>query len=567
MENQEELLNQARQATTSPGVYLMKNLEGTILYVGKAKNLKNRVTTYFQRSSTHEENPRIQILVSQIATFDLILTKTETEALILEASLIKKHKPKFNIRLRDDKNYPYLKIENNQAYPKIEWTRKVGSSQNETTRYFGPFPSAWAARETLQLLNESFQLRDCSDNAFRFRSRPCILYQMQKCSAPCVGHITAEEYQKSIQKIILILEGKEEGFIQNLKTRMQEASDHQDYESAAVYRNQIKNLELVTQTQSMVEAGSQKDREIFEIARKQNNAHGTLLKIRSGKLISVHHSILCNTDESMSNAQVLSEFIAQYCHSQKEKETSSEILLSEAPEDQSWLEQSFGIHITTLNSESTVLDQQLLNVARVNAQYALEQNPTSHLNSIALDGHSVKTLQETQKKLHLQKIPFRIECYDISNIQNSDPVASRAVFINGAPEKSLYRKYKIRTVIGQNDFAMIREVLQRRFSRTAEALPDLVLIDGGMGQLSQAKAIFEELSLQGVDLASLAKARTKSDFQAQEIEISSERVFIPNRKNPIVLYRHSGIFRLLTHIRNEAHRFAIQYHRQLRSKH
>ncbi len=562
-----ELLLQARASQTTPGVYLMKDPTDVVLYVGKAKNLKNRLVSYFQ-AAVHEL-PRIEILVSRVHHFDVILTETESEALILEATLIKKYRPKFNVRLKDDKAYPYLKIRVQESYPKLEWTRKV---MRDGARYFGPFPSAWSAREVMQLLNETFQLRDCSDNTFRHRTRPCILYQMGKCTGGCVGLIDSAAYHESIQSVVSVLEGKSDHLVESLRRGMEDAAEHEEFEVAALYRDQIQNLEMVTQTQGVMEAGSQRNRDVIGLARKDIDAHGTILRVRGGRLVSVQHYHLQNTDPSQGESEILFDFLSQYylsrLESQKQAELEDavvptseisvdEVLVSELPGDADLLEKTTGIR---LRLAETPVDQQLLSVARTNATHALEQNQKKN------KGHGIQALEEVQEKLHLGKLPHRIECYDISNIQGQDAVASRVVFIDGAPDKNLYRRYKIKTVEGANDFAMMKEVLGRRFAKADEDLPDLVVVDGGKGQLGQAVAILEELSVQGVGVVGLAKARVESDFKAVEVKSSFERIFIPNRKNPVTLYPTTGAYKLLTHVRDEAHRFAVSYHRLLRAK-
>ncbi len=565
------LLEKARETTSSPGVYLMKDEPGGVLYVGKAKNLSNRLATYFQ--AANHEVQRTEMMVGRVATFDVILTETEAEALILEATLIKKHRPKFNVRLKDDKAYPYLKIQVHQAFPKIEWTRRV---QRDGARYFGPFPSAWSARQVMNLLNETFKLRDCSDNTFRHRSRPCILYQMGKCTGPCVALIEQGHYQRDIQSVVEVLEGKTDSLVKSLRRGMEDASEREEFERAAEYRDQIRNLELVTQTQGVVEAGSQRDRDVVGIAREGGEAHGTVLRIRGGRMVSVQHYHLQNTDPSLSESTILSEFLSQYyaaaqaARDQKEAEVSlreiefpKEVLVPVSPEDPDWIERTFGVGVRVAEgaegSPGRQVADQLLNVARSNAQYALEQ-------AVKKDaGHGIQALEEIQDKLHLPRLPVRIECYDISNTQGEEAVASRVVFVDGAPDKNLYRRYKIKTVQGSNDFAMMREVLDRRFSHD-ESLPDLVVVDGGKGQLSQAVAILDDLQIQGVSVVGLAKARTESDFKSSEVKSSMERIFIPNRKNPVPLLPHTSAYKLLTHVRDEAHRFAITYHRLLRGK-
>ncbi len=559
--NRTVLLQKAKESTSSPGVYLMKDTEGAVLYVGKAKNLRNRLVSYFQPAL--HEILKTEMLVRVAVTFDVILTETENEALILECTLIKRHKPRFNIRLKDDKAYPYLKIQMNQAFPRIEWTRKVA---RDGARYFGPFTSASAARSILRLLTESMHLRDCSDNVFSHRSRPCILFQMGRCSAPCVGKVNESQYREQIQQVIAVLEGKGDRLVGELRRGMEDASAREEYEVAAEYRDQIKNLELVTESQSVLEAGSERDRDVVGLARQGADAHGVILQVRGGKLISVKHYHLQNTDSSQPDAKVLEEFLTQhYVAAQQVEEKGEarvthpkEVLLATAPEEVDWIEKGLQIQV---KMPETPADEQIVRVAQTNADEALSQSSKNGT------GHGLQAVEETQKKLHLSKLPLRIECYDISNTQGQDAVASRVVFISGAPEKNLYRRYKIKTVEGANDFAMMKEVLARRFSSDSEeSLPDLVVVDGGKGQLAQAIAILSELDVQGVEVAGLAKARTERDFEATEVKSSSERVFIPNRKNPIPLYPNTGVFRLMTHLRDEAHRFAISYHRLLRGK-
>jgi excinuclease ABC subunit C len=566
-----ELLVAAREASDSPGVYLMKDPDGGILYVGKAKNLKNRLASYFQ-AAVHEV-PRTEMMVSRVERFDVILTGTEAEALILENTLIKKHKPKFNVRLKDDKTYPYLKIRVDEPYPRIEWTRRV---LRDGARYFGPFPSAWSARQVMNLLNETFQLRDCSENTFRHRTRPCILFQMGKCSGGCVGKVNSQQYHDSINEVIGVLEGKSERLVGELKRGMEDAAEREEYERAAEYRDQIKSLELVTETQGVIEAGSQRDRDVVGLARKGVEAYGVVLKIRGGRMIGVNHYSITNADESMSESDLLTDFLSQYYLSlvrdvadpeapspegEVREARPTEALVSVAPEDPAFFEKAMGL--TILVGESAV-EKQLLSAARSNAEYALEQAAKR------TGGHGVEALEEVQEKLHLTRLPRRIECYDNSNIQGEDAVASRVVFIDGAPDKNLYRRYKVRTVEGSNDFATMKEILGRRFSNVEETLPDLVVVDGGKGQLSQAVAIMQELGIAmgqgGVAVVGLAKARTESDFKSSEVKSSHERIFIPGRKNPVPLLPHTQAYKLLTHVRDEAHRFAITYHRLVRSK-
>ncbi|MBI3534549.1 MAG: excinuclease ABC subunit UvrC [Deltaproteobacteria bacterium] len=580
----EFLLTKAREASTAPGVYLMKNTKGQILYVGKAKNLRNRLQTYFQDAPN--ESARIELLVSQIASFDVVLTETEAEALILECIFIKKHRPKFNVRLKDDKAYPYIKI--NQAdFPHFTWVRRT---QKDGARYFGPFPTPWAARQILRVINNIFRLRDCDDNTFYHRSRPCVLYQINRCHAPCVGKIQKDNYQSLVDQAIEVLEGKSEKLSDHIRSSMLKASTNEQYEAAAELRDQLKNLEIVTTPQAVDDAGALKSYDVIGFAVSDENVHVCLVKLRHGKIAEVSHFHMQSWHmkswadefftEFFTKSQILFSYIAQYyVNTEKikisaagevfskrdlpfmdevlvEKTTAPEtILVPFLPDEAELLAKILPFSVREPEKE---FEKKLLNVAVLNAQSALEQEKGKWHTSEALD--------EVKLKLHLSILPDRIECYDISNLQGGDAVGSRVVFLHGVPEKKLYRRYRIKTVKGANDFAMMFEVLNRRFHNVEEDLPDLIVIDGGKGQLSQVSKIFEELSIQGVGLVGLAKSKVERNFKSKEVTRSFERVYIPNRKNPIPLYPHTKAYLLLTHIRDEAHRFAIAYHRKLRQK-
>jgi excinuclease ABC subunit C len=553
------LLETARTLASSPGVYLMKSGEGQIVYVGKAKSLRSRVTSYFQ--PVVHEHPRTELMLSEVSNFEVIHTETENEALVLECTLIKRYKPKFNIRLKDDKHYPYLSISLKEDFARIEWTRKVNQ---EHARYFGPFPSSFAARIVMRLLTEAFQLRDCNDNTFSHRSRACILHQMGKCSAPCVNTVTREEYAKQLEGAMRVLEGKSKGFLSDLKKEMKRAAEEERYEDAARLRDQIQAVEVVSQTQSVVDADQRLDQDVFAFAEKEGVAHGVVLQVRGGKLLSVKHYDVQNFDGTLGRDQILYDFLAQHVLLMDEGNElvhAKSFLMRETPQEQEFLESALGVRI---EKPATAVQKQLVSVAETNARFAVENAKRENA------GHGVAALEEIQEKLGLHQLPRRIECYDISNTQGEESVASRVVFVDGTPEKTLYRRYKIKTVQGANDFASMREIFDRRFSKMdlgqGNEKPDLVVVDGGKGQLAQAKAIFEELGIQGVDLVGLAKARTERNFQSKEVESSLERIFIPNRVNPVPLYPHTRAYKLLTHIRDEAHRFAITFHRSLRDK-
>jgi len=560
-----ELLEKAKNLATTSGIYLMRASASSsqgkhqILYVGKAKNLRARVTSYFQ-PITHE-HPRTELMLQNVEDFEVIHTETENEALVLECTFIKRHKPKFNVMLKDDKHYPYLMISTKDEFPRIEWTRKI---VNKQSRYFGPFPSGFAARTVMKLLTETLRLRDCSDNTFSHRSRACILYQMDLCSAPCVGKISKEDYHGLIDEAIAVLQGKSNKIVKQLKLDMKLAAEEERFEDAARIRDEIQSVEIVSQTQSVFDPDKRADIDVFAFEKNEAIAHGVVLQVRGGRLIVVKHYALHNFDSTLEDEAIAYDLLTQHVLLMEEKSEvahAKDVLLKTLPLDHELLESALKIKIKTPKSD---LQKQLVNVAHTNAKFALEGAKKEHT------GHGVTALEEVQTKLGLDKLPRRIECYDISNFQGDESVASRVVFIDGAPDKNLYRKYKIKTVIGPNDFASMREIFDRRFSKmdmeTGNEKPDLVVVDGGKGQLSQAKAIFDELGIQGVDLVGLAKARTEQNFQAPEVESSQERIFIPNRVNPIPLYPNSRAYKLLTHIRDEAHRFAITFHRARRDK-
>lgn len=554
-----QLLEKAKSLATTPGVYLMKDRGAGILYVGKAKSLRSRVSSYFQPML--HEHPRTELLLTNVVDFEVIHTETETEALVLECTLIKRYKPKYNVRLKDDKHYPYIMIPIDQPYPKLEWVRKVN---DPNARYFGPFPSGYAARIVLRLLTEHFRLRDCSDNTFSHRSRPCILYQMDQCSAPCVQKISQEDYKELINDAIAVLEGKGGPILDQLKLDMQAAANEERFEDAARIRDEINAIQVVSQTQSVLDADTRLDQDVFAFERNEQASHGVVLQVRGGKLIAVRHYQVQNYDPTITDAELMYDFLSQHVLLMSDNNDvlrARDVLIKQLPNELQLLENALGVRIMEPANE---VQKQLMSVAHTNAKYALENLKRDQA------GHGIGALEEVMEKLGLDRLPRRIECFDVSNTQGEESVASRVVFIDGAPDKNLYRRYKIRTVKGANDFASMREIFDRRFSKmdaqAGNEKPDLVIVDGGRGQLAQAEAIFEELGVQGVNLVGLAKARTEKNFRSKEVESSMERIFVPNRVNPIPLYPTTRAYKLLTHARDEAHRFAITYHRNLRHK-
>lgn len=552
-----ELLELAKTCPQSPGVYLMKDHSDAILYVGKAKSLRNRVTTYFQ--GTLHAHPRTERMVAQVEIFDTILTETESEALILENTLIKRHRPKYNIRLKDDKTYPFLKLKLNEPFARLDFTRKP---TRDGAQYFGPFPNSTVARSIRELINKRLQLRDCADNQFRHRTRPCLQYQMGYCTAPCVGFVSQEQYQTQLQSLTRFLTGEDLTLEHELSTAMTEFAEAMDYERAATTRDQLQAIRLLRETQSIDDPSASQNRDIVGFARAGGLATGVLLQIRNGRLTNLTHTQIDQLDDEISDTEILRQWISSALEQQEKISSESSekngVLVPFLPDDAELLEQLFSIQFITKDQSDKKEDLQILQVAESNAKHALDRLLLHHTH------HGLESLLALQELLHLPRLPVRIECFDNSNFQGHHPVASRVVFVDGSPEKTLYRRYKIRTVVGADDFASMKEIMSRRFSHTEEALPDLVVIDGGKGQLAQAIAVFQELGIENVPVVGLAKARTESNFQKSAVLSSSERVFLPNRLNPVLLKPHKAASKLLIHIRDEAHRFAIQFHRAQR---
>lgn len=557
-----------------PGVYLMKDASGAIIYVGKAKNLKSRVSSYFQDAK--DRNPRTELMVRKIIDFDIVITDNEVEALILECNLIKKYRPKFNVRLKDDKSYPYVRLDLKHPFPRLEYIRKV---RKDGARYFGPYVSAFQIKDVLRWAQKAFKLRDCSDNEFRNRSRPCILYQMGQCSGPCVGLIKEEEYHQNIQTVLKLLDGKTEEVVGGLKEQMVEAAGREEFEKAAELRDRVQRIEEVNQQQKITDPEADFDRDVVHYSRNdKGQAVVVIMAVREGGAVGVFQFPFEDIDPSMPDDEFLFEFMAQYYIGRYEDTPQllpKEVLMPEVKEGDVLASES-------LKEQSKILSRALgrrveFRVPKrgeaADLVSMVKKTAAHHLSELSAKiAHAIDDLIDAQKKLDLRKFPHRIECYDISHFQGEGTVASRVVFIDGKPEKSLYRHYHVNEVAtpsdvysGNNDFKAMREILERRFTGD-HSLPDLVVVDGGKGQLAQAEAIFAELQVVGVELVSLAKARTERDFTDAEVAGTMERVFKPGQKNPIMLKPGTGVYRVLTQARDEAHRFAITFHRSVRDK-
>lgn len=531
------------------GVYLMKNENGKIVYVGKALNLKSRVRSYF--SSAHAQSPKTQALVRNIADLEYIVTDTEVEALILENNLIKEHKPKYNIRLTDDKNYPYIKVTLNENFPRLEVVRSV---KKDGARYFGPYTSAGAVHETLRLIKKIFPIRACKHKDFANIKRPCLNAHIRRCQAPCVGGISRAEYREMIQEVILFLAGKQEDLQLVLKEKMAEASAKLQFEKAAEIRDQLLAVEKIIAKQKIV-LEKLLDLDVIHYARSFTEVCVQVFFIRGGKVMGRDHFFLQGSQER-EGREILSAFIKQY-YNQAEI-IPPEILLPEEVEDyptlETWLSEKRGARVS-LKIPKQREKYQLLQMAGQNAQESLQQEIVGKFEKKKANQDA---LEELVHALGLTKTPRRMECYDISHIQGLDTVASMVVFEDGQPKPAYYRRFRIKTVEGIDDFASMAEVIRRRLTKAKAGdekfaeLPDLIIIDGGKGQLSAARKVMDELGFGTIETVGLAK--------------KEEWVYVEKRKEPFILPRQAKALHLLQRIRDEAHRFALNYHRLLRGK-
>jgi excinuclease ABC subunit C len=530
--------------TTRPGVYRMLDGEEQVLYVGKARNLKKRVGSYFSRSL----NRRIQLMVSQIARIEIIVTHTEAEALILENHLIKSLKPKYNVLLRDDKSYPYIYLSTDLTFPSLSFQR---GSRHGKGRYFGPYPSAGATRDTLQLLQKLFPVRQCEESFFQNRSRACLQYQIKRCSAPCVGLIDEKAYALDVQHAVMFLEGKASDVIDDLVTRMEQASHDLAFEQAAIYRDQIQSLRRIQERQYV--SGERGDLDIVALAKQGASACLQVFFIRAGRNLG-NRSYYPSVPPNATEEGVLSAFISQYY---LEKPVPSEILLSRTLEDQVLMEevltQQAGRRVR-LCSQVRGERARWLKMAKGNADLALRARLSSRMDMES-------RLASMQQALRLPSAPERMECFDISHTQGEATVASCVVFNDQGPLKSDYRRFNIEGITGGDDYAAMRQALERRYRRIKKgevALPDLLLIDGGLGQLTVVDDILQELGISGLALVGVAKGADR--------KVGMEQLFLLGRKSPIILPTDSPALHLIQQIRDEAHRFAITAHRQRRSK-
>jgi len=539
---------------THPGVYLFKDKRGTILYIGKAGNIKHRVSSYFQKPE--DKDTKTLAMLENVADVDAIVTDTEKEALILENNLIKAHRPRYNVKLRDDKNYPCLKLSMEEDFPTLTIVRRI---KKDDSIYFGPYPSATSLKETLRLIRRIFSIRTCLDTKFSNRLRPCINYQMGRCLGPCCGKMDPAQYQEMVHQVRMFLEGKNRELVERLKKKMEEESEKLHFEVAAKIRDQIEHIEKVIEKQKIVSTDFL-DRDVIGFHRQDHTFVVHPLFIRGGKLLGGSGFTFPST--GLPDEEVLSSFLHQYYR--EGKFIPEEILTPKAIPDQRLVEQ----WLTGLKGKKVKIlvpvkgdKKHLLKMACENAEQFL-------LAKDKRDRNGEQLLDELKEKLHLKKVPLRIEAFDISNLQGGNAVGSMVFFEDGRPEKERYRHFKIKTIEGADDTGMMYEVLLRRYQKAIvrNDLPDMVLLDGGRGQLNVAQEVFNELKIEEVDLISLAKERAVEGWRRSRLGKTGEKVFHPQYKEPFILGRHSPTLHLLDRIRDEAHRFAITYHKKVRGR-
>jgi len=541
-----------------PGVYLMKDARGVVIYVGKAQSLRSRVRSYWQKQAGGGEIHLIRSVIDKVADLDYTMTDSVSEALLLEINLVKRHRPRYNVRLKDDKSYPFIKITGDD-FPRVERTRKLPA---DGSRYFGPYASASSVDEAMNLIRRIFPFRTCGLDIHEGRKaieRPCLLYHIKRCQAPCVGYISKADYGADIEQIERFLEGRQEVVAKALTQQMQAASEATEYERAAALRDKVRAIERTMESQKMA-ANKTTEEDVLGLARQDNQAAVQLFAVRGGKMVG-RDVFLLDAPHETDDSAVLAGFVLQYY----ERATSvpPEVLVPCLPDDaadlEGFLTERRGTAVR-LRIPQRGEKRELLELAARNATETLAKE---HARWLADHGKTLAALEELAEALGLAAIPTRIECYDISNFQGAQSVGSMVVFEEGRPRTGEYRRFRIKEVIGANDFASHQEVLRRRFKRAKAGeegsdeelrwqLPDLVVIDGGKGQLSAAKEVLDELGYGDLAVVGLAKER--------------EEIFLPDREIPVLLPTTSPALYMMQRLRDEAHRFAITYHRSLRAK-
>jgi len=543
------LLEKIEALPTKPGVYQFKNIDGKIIYVGKAQNLRNRVRQYFHKSRSADL--RIDAMVSKIADVELTVTDSEIEALILEANLIKQLKPRYNVLLKDDKSYPYIAI-TKEPFPRVFVTRRKTSG----SRYFGPYTDVKSMRSALKTVRDLFMIRSCNldlteESIKKKKFKVCLDFHIKKCEGPCEAYVSKEHYNSLIDQAAQVLCGKTKIVLELLKKEMDAHAVASRFEEAAIIRNRMNALSMYSEKQKIVDS-TETDRDIIALVSKEDDACAVIFKVREGKMIGSQHIYLSNTS-GKPFSELLEAVLERYYLEQEdippELFLSTEISNTEII--QNWLKKK-SRHPVNMQFPKSGDKAKLVALVRTNAQFWLDELELMRLKRGDIIPNSLKALQ---RDLRLSAPPRRIECFDISNIQGADTVASLVVFADGKPKKSEYRKFKIRTVEGPNDFASMQEVIERRYARLLQEkniLPDLIMVDGGKGQLSSAIEVLNKLKLNTVPIIGLAKRL--------------EEVFLPEQNEPVQLPRTSSGLRLMQQIRDEAHRFAVTFHRSVRTK-
>ena len=554
-----------RATPAKPGVYIMRGRSGAVLYVGKASKLRNRLRSYFAKKANHPS--KIREMVKRVAEFEYIVAESEQEALLLECNLIKQNKPPYNARLKDDKSYPFIKVDLTEDFPQVYITRTV---KRDGSRYFGPFASASSVRRTLALLKKLFPYRSCTKTITGNDPRPCLDYYINRCVGPCIGAVDEDQYREVIEQVFLFLDGKADRILKSLEARMLEASEVLEFERAATLRDQIQAIEKVHEGQKVLHLSSE-TLDLIALATDGDEAWMEVFFVRQGKLVGRDHFIMTSTNND-TPGEILSAFVKQFY--EVTPYVPPRILVQDELVDTEAIETWLGakrrskvrIYVPQRGEK-----RRLMRMVAENASEGMEQR---RVQAAAEEGALGRAMEELQEALSLPTLPRRMECYDISNTQGSNPVGSMVVFEEGKPKSSDYRKFQIKAVDGVDDYSMMREMLTRRFRRLADPkaqvaeidenddseskgqawqqAPDLVLIDGGKGHLGAALQVFLELGITSIPLASLAK--------------ENEELFVPQTPEPIVLPRTSPALFLVQRLRDEAHRFAITYHRQRRSK-
>jgi excinuclease ABC subunit C len=629
-ERQEELRNKIQDFPSCPGVYVMRGQDSKILYIGKAKSLKNRVRSYFSDSVHH--SVKTQFLVKAVWVVEYLVTETELEALLLEARLIKKNQPKYNIRLKDDKNYPYIRLSLSDTYPRLYLARKV---QEDGSWYFGPYSKGQMVSKMIQFLNQNFKIRDCRDAVLKARTRPCLSYQIHCCTAPCVDLVTQDQYHDQVLNVQKFLSGQYEDVITSLESQMWFLAEQEQFEQAARIRDTLESLKSLQSLQGMKSSasasleGSLWDMDIVALKKSEDSFFFETLHLRKGLDIGsrsfevgISHFPLALNPGGISDGgegseaktvaeaevgvegEILLSFLTQYYEDNfipdylvlpREISLDLELLLKQFLELKVRRKISV-LHHGNLAGVSSQIPREKILELQARVQALAEEH---WIKKQSQDEKRQEALEEIQKKLKLPKVPYRIECFDISHFQGYQTVGSQVVFEKGLPEKQQYRRYKVKTVEGISDVESLREVLTRRFlksvkskpaglkptasesaalklvtsnlvesksvtSKSVVVEPDLLLIDGGKGQLAVALRVLAELGLSHISVVGLAKARTEADFTQSVVVSTEERFYRPGRSNPVTFKTSSMAYQILIQLRDEAHRFALSYHRKLR---